>query len=67
MVVKRLNKNAYKIRFGIPGCDMSELKMLAFSDASLSNLPDKTSSTRSFVIFCGETEKLPLCRGLAKS
>ena len=50
-VVKRLNKNAYKIRFGIPGCDMSELKILAFSDASLSNLPDKTSSTRSFVIF----------------
>ena len=30
---------------------MSELKILAFSDASLSNLPNKTSSTRSFVIF----------------
>ena len=30
---------------------MSELKILAFSDASLSNLSNKTSSTRSFVIF----------------
>ena len=37
---------------------MSELKILAFSDASVSNLPDKTSSTRSFVIFLWGKEKV---------
>jgi hypothetical protein len=50
-VVKKMNKNTVKIRFGISSCKILELKILAYSDASLSNLPDKTSSTRSFVIF----------------
>ena len=50
-VVKKMNKTTLKIRFGISSCKILELKILAYSDASLSNLPDKTSSTRSFVIF----------------
>ena len=47
-----------KINFGIPHCDVRDLKILAFSDAALSNLPDKTSSTRSFVVFLSGKGKL---------
>lgn len=50
-VVKKMNKNTVKIRYGISSCKILDLRILAYSDASLSNLPDKTSSTRSFVIF----------------
>ena len=57
-VVKKMNKNTFKIRFGIPFCNILDLKIIAFSDASLSNLPDKTSSTRSFVIFISGKEKV---------
>ena len=53
-----MNKNTFKIRFGIPFCNILDLKIIAFSDASLSNLPDKTSSTRSFVIFISGKEKV---------
>ena len=48
---RKMNKTTVKINFGIPHCNVRDLKILAFSDAALSNLPDKTSSTRSFVIF----------------
>ena len=50
-VVKKMNKTSVKLHFGIPGDSMQDLQILAFSDASLSNLPDQVSSTRSFVIF----------------
>ena len=43
---------------GIPQCEIKDLKILAFSDASLSKLPDKTSSTRSFVIFLSSNGKV---------
>ena len=57
-VVKKMNKTTVKINFGIPHCDVRDLKILAFSDAALSNLPDKTSSTRSFVVFLSGKWKL---------
>ena len=53
-----MKKNTIKIQFGIPQCEMKDLKTLAFSDATLSNLPDKTSSTRSFVIFLSSNGKV---------
>ena len=37
---------------------MKDLKTLAFSDASLNNLSDKTSSTRSFFIFLSSNGKV---------
>ena len=49
-VVKKLKKNTVNITMAVPPSKIEELKILAFSDAALSNLPDKTSSTRSFVI-----------------
>ena len=49
-VVSKMNKTSVKIRFGISSEGMQDLQILAFSDASLSNLPDRVSSTRSFVI-----------------
>ena len=49
-VVKKMNKTSVRLRFGIPEGSMQDLQILAFSDASLSNLPDQVSSTRSFVI-----------------
>lgn len=54
-VVKKLKKNTTKITMSLPQCTPKQLKILAFADAALSNLPDKISSTRSFVIFvkCG--------------
>ena len=45
-----MNKTSVRLRFGIPEGSMQDLQILAFSDASLSNLPDQVSSTRSFVI-----------------
>ena len=71
-VVKKMNKNTLKIVFGVPTCCLKEdLKILAFSDAALSNLPDKTSSTRSFVIFLSAKGKVaPLawsCRKLERT
>ena len=58
-VVKKMNKNAYKIRFGLPQhTNVKDLSLLAFSDASLSNLPDKISSTRSFIIFVSGNGKI---------
>ncbi|KAL5262651.1 hypothetical protein ACHWQZ_G008148 [Mnemiopsis leidyi] len=70
-VVKKMNKNTVRIVFGVPTCSLKEdLKILAFSDAALSNLPDKTSSTRSFVIFLSAKGKVaPLswsCRKLER-
>ena len=50
-VVKKLKKQTLKIYFAIPPGDVKDLRIIAFSDAALSNLPDKTSSTRSYVIF----------------
>ena len=57
-VVKKLNKNVIKIKIGIPLCDLTDLKILAFADASLSNLPDKISSTRGYAIFLSGGHKV---------
>ena len=55
-VVKRLKKHTLRVSFSIPPCNVEDLRIVAFSDAALSNLPDKTSSTRSYIIFinCGD-------------
>ena len=50
-VVKRMNKTQLTISIKVPSSNPEDLQIVAFSDASLSNLPDKVSSTRSYIIF----------------
>lgn len=57
-VVKKLKKTELKITIMMPSCSVEDLQILAFSDAALSNLPDRTSSTRSYVIFVKSGFKL---------
>ena len=50
-VVRKLKKRSIKIMFPSITPDSSNLKIYAFADAALSNLPDRISSTRGSVIF----------------
>ena len=57
-VVKKLKKRELKITINLPPSNVEDLSIIAFSDAALSNLPDKTSSTRSYVIFIKSSSKM---------
>lgn len=48
--VKKLNKRSVKLFYPQMNMDFDKLKIYAFCDAALSNLPDKVSSTHGHVI-----------------
>ena len=56
-IVKKLKKNTVTIHFPSLSNDISQLKIYAYADAALNNLPDKVSSARGHTIFLvsGET------------
>ena len=66
-IVKKLQKRSLAIKFPTMSSDTSKLKIYAFSDAALSNLPDKVSSTRGYIIFLiSENKAAPLAWGSKK-
>ena len=50
-VVKKLQKRTVVIMYPSFSSDLSKLKIYAYADASLNNLPDSVSSARGFAIF----------------
>ena len=59
-VVKKAKKDEIKLVFNLPQGNVNDLSIVAFSDAALSNLPDKTSSTRGYAIFLKSGHKFAL-------
>ena len=60
-VIKRLKSETVELKFQHLG-DITKVQLLAFSDASLGNLPDGGSQGGYFIVLMGENGKFsPLC------
>ena len=60
-VIKRLKSETVELKFQHLG-DITKVQLLAFSDASLGNLPDGGSQGGNFIVLMGENGKFsPLC------
>ena len=60
-VIKRLKSETVELKFQHLG-DITKVQLLAFSDASLGNLPDGGSQGGYFIVLLGENGKFsPLC------
>ena len=61
LVVKKLKKTSYNILIPIISKDPSRYTIMAFSDASVHNLPGNVSSTKAYIIFLRcENKVIPL-------
>ena len=52
-VVKRLHEGPEHLTFNCMDLRKDQLKLVAYSDASLANLPNRTDSCRGFILFLG--------------